>query len=199
MIRYWIERFPLQLFGPVAALIVVAAHPSGQTIGRWVADIAIVTLLLAQFRLWDDLADRRHDRQAHPERVLARAERLGPFVALCLALSLINLTIAWRAHSTAALVLLALNVTTAAWYALRSEPRSVSGDLVVLAKYPLFVLIVAMGSAGVQPPALLMSMMASSLVALTYEAWHDPVGPLAGTLRGVRSHLTRVRTRGADA
>ena len=198
MIRYWIERFPLSLFGPVAALIVMAAHSFRPAHPTWLIDIGIVTLLLAQFRLWDDLADRRHDRQTHPERVLARAERPGPFVALCLALALLNVTIAWRADTIAALVLLLLDAMTAAWYMLRSGQRRVTGDLVLLAKYPLFVLIVAAGSSRVQPAVVSIAMMASLLVAVTCEAWHDPVGPLAGLLR-IRRNPTTARTRGADA
>jgi hypothetical protein len=197
MIRYWIERFPLRLYVPAATLIAVAAHPAGQTIGRWLVDLSIVTLLLAQFRLWDDLADRRHDRRAHPERVLARTERAAPFVALCFLLAFVNETMAWR-HATAAIALTALNATTAAWYTLRHEPRTL-GDLVLLAKYPLFVLILAAGSSGVHSPVVFISMSVSLLVAVCYEAWHDPGGPLGGLLRSGNRYRIRIRARGANA
>src|SRR4051812_8921463 len=45
-----------------------------------------VALLVLAFRIWDDLADREHDRRTHPERIMLRSGVTAPFVALALLL-----------------------------------------------------------------------------------------------------------------
>jgi hypothetical protein len=50
--------------------------------------VALVALLVIQFRLWDDIADREHDRERYPERVLQRHQgRATPFLVLLGALT----------------------------------------------------------------------------------------------------------------
>ena len=69
---------------PAAALQAVVlraagAHSCGSSAGSGasVMELAAATvgalLLLAQFRIWDDIADRLQDAIAHPDRVLVRA------------------------------------------------------------------------------------------------------------------------------
>src|ERR1700687_4591304 len=58
----------------VAALGFVAEAPARAL--EAATRLILAALLVAQFRLWDDLDDRAHDRVHHAERVLAR--RAGP-------------------------------------------------------------------------------------------------------------------------
>ena len=74
MIAYLAERLSPAIFVPAAALIALVSHTAGgHAADSWLLDLLLALLLIAQFRLWDDLADREHDRRAHPERVLVRA------------------------------------------------------------------------------------------------------------------------------
>ena len=74
---YWLERFRPVLFVPVAILLAAAVRRRRHRADprRWTIDIFCALLLLGQFRLWDDLADRERDRAAHPSRVLVGATR----------------------------------------------------------------------------------------------------------------------------
>ena len=89
MIAYFVERFSPTIFVPAALGIAAAARvASSGSDSSWLVDGTLALLLIAQFRLWDDLADREVDRLAHPERVLVRAERIGPYVTVCVGLAI---------------------------------------------------------------------------------------------------------------
>jgi 4-hydroxybenzoate polyprenyltransferase len=177
MRAYWIERFPPQVLGPAAAFIAVAGRGFAAFDPRqWAGATLTALLLLAQFRLWDDLADRERDRQTKPERVLVRVSAIGPFVAVCLALALINLTLAVVSGrgSTSVVACLLLNAAAAAWYAWRPARRTLATDLVLLVKYPWFVIVIAAGS-GAQ---IAVAALAVYAAACAFEYWHDAAGPL---------------------
>ena len=182
MIRYWIERFPATLFGPAAAVIALAAQDLAKfSLLRWSGDVLQALLLLAQFRLWDDLADRERDRTRHPHRVLVRAESTRPFVIVCLALGTINLVIAASTGRTSGVALFAvLNTAFAAWYAWRPAGGSAASSLVLLTKYPSFVLVIAAGAGSAIPHAAL-GVVTVYASALAYEIWHDAASPLRFT------------------
>jgi len=89
--RYCAERIPLRLFLPLAALLALAARvDAARSIPESIVDAGILLLLMAQFRLWDDIADRPHDRIAHPERVLVGAPSDTPFRIACGVLAILN-------------------------------------------------------------------------------------------------------------
>jgi 4-hydroxybenzoate polyprenyltransferase len=179
---YWLERFRPVLFIP-AALVVAAAASAGTGIDPrgWTVDTLGALLLLGQFRLWDDLADRARDRATHPSRVLVRATRVAPFIATCLTLAIVNVVLAaWLRGTAAAAAVVALDVAAAAWYTWRPAQRSAATDLVLLTKYPAFVLLLAVGSTSSFPLTVL-SATAIYVLACAFEVWHDASGPLRAT------------------
>src|SRR5260221_7630788 len=127
----------------VAGLAFVAETPaSGLEV---VARMVLAVLLVAQFRLWDDLADRPYDRVHHAERVLVRhAGTDTPFLALLVALSLpiAGLLLAfddgpWRvgAYGGLALALATIYAVT------RGDGARAGRNRLVLLKYPAFGLL----------------------------------------------------------
>ena len=177
----WVrERFDVRLFLPAAAGLAVASSAGGARLD--VTDVAgrvaSAALLLAQFRLWDDLADRERDRRAHPHRVLVRSADTTTFVAACVWLGVLNLCLAaWRGGVVSASVFALLNAGAAIWYGARPATRSAASDMAVLAKYPVFVLILA-GNLASDGWALAAAAFAVYGTALAFERWHDATSPL---------------------
>ena len=190
---YLRERFHLRLFGPLAVAIAVGASGAMRDWATLVVDSGFALLLLAQFRLWDDLADRARDGVEHPDRVLVRAREVTPAIAFCGALAVLNICIAvWRSGMSVAL-LGGLNLGAGAWYlsAGTKDPahvRSLAGSKdpayvrdhpayvpVLLTKYPVFVFVVAGGRLADAPLPILASAAALYVVVCAYEAWHDPL------------------------
>jgi 4-hydroxybenzoate polyprenyltransferase len=185
VIAYFVERFSPVIFVPAAVGIAVAARvsssasdPSSLNGLGGLVDVVIALLLIAQFRLWDDLADRELDRLTHPDRILVRAERIGPYVTVCVALAIVNLVAsAWRGGWLGVGVLAALDGSFVAWYAGRSSQRTVIGALWGLAKYSVFVIVMAARSSIFSH--LLPAASVIYVVACAYETLHDASSPLA--------------------
>src|SRR6185503_10220497 len=120
---YFRERFRPTVFAPVAACVALGAAGGAFHLLRLTADACFAALLLAEFRLWDDLADRRSDALTHPGRVLVRAQSVRPLILLCGALFALNLLIcvamAWSGVSLT--VFVALHTALGARYAVRSR------------------------------------------------------------------------------
>jgi hypothetical protein len=176
VIAYLVERARPQVVLPLAASIAGLAHLAGRR-GDFRLDTLIALLLIAQFRLWDDLADIDRDRVAHPDRVLSRTTALERYVATCALLACANLVLArWCVSTTSAGLLLLLNAAVAAWYVMRPAHRSVFGDLFLLLKYPIFVVILQAG----WPLTPLEAFAALSIyaAACVFEVWHDVSSPL---------------------
>ena len=174
MISYFVERFSPTIFVPAALGIAAAVRVarSGSD-ASWLVDTTLALLLIAQFRLWDDLADREVDRLAHPERVLVRAERIGPYVTVCVGLAIVNLfASAWRGGWLGLVVLAALDASFVAWYVGRSSQRTVIGALWMVAKYSVFVIVLT-GRSSIFSH-LLPAVVAIYAVACAYEVLHDP-------------------------
>jgi hypothetical protein len=183
LIAYFAERIPSRVFVPLAATLAVAArvdaHP--QSVAAFATDAIVLLLLVVQFRLWDDIADRRQDLVAHPQRVLVRAPSDLLFRAACVVLAAVNAATLALVYDnrTAFATFVALSGAMAAWYSCRGQ-RSTLGDHVLLLKYPAFVLIVAAGHQIVRPWLVVCSGAAVYLAACVYEAVHDPASPAAG-------------------
>ncbi|MFO7562157.1 MAG: hypothetical protein R6X02_05910 [Enhygromyxa sp.] len=76
------ERLPLRRFGPLALAIGhLGAAPGPESLPR----TALALLMIASFRVRDDLADRERDAVAHPKRVLVRARSTRPFAVAVVA------------------------------------------------------------------------------------------------------------------
>jgi 4-hydroxybenzoate polyprenyltransferase len=175
---YLAERGRPSLLIPAAIVIALAAN-IGHAIetARIVTSAVVAWLLIAQFRLWDDLADIETDRLSHPDRVLSRTPHLDRFVVFGLLLATTNIAVvAWLAGSIGVVMLIVLDAAMAIWYARRPRHRTLVGDLVVLSKYPGFVLILA----GSSSPSVSQVTAAITVYAAAclFEVWHDASSPL---------------------
>ena len=179
MLAYLRERLPLRTFGPVAAAIALPSQfPVFRGLGVAAIDAAIGWLLLAQFRLWDDIVDRERDRERHPQRVLARTAHIGGYIGVCGALATFNaLVLRFRERPDVTLPLLAaLTLALAVGYTQPERSRGLG--LLRLAKYPVFVLLVAIGRPEGATTAGVSAAIVAFVTAFTYEVWHDPETPL---------------------
>jgi len=169
----------IRVFVPLAGFLCAAAA-IGPRSPRW-GDAAIAMLpallLLFQFRLWDDLADRDQDALEHPDRVLPASDSVAAYRWLASVTAALNIVIAvTSATPLHVAVLIALNLSFLAWYGrLRKYLESpLLHAHVVLLKYPAFVFIlngiIAAGSA--QYPVY--PMLVTYLAFCIYEILHDP-------------------------
>jgi hypothetical protein len=178
MTRYWAERLRPQVTMPLAASIAFAATAGSRfDIARWAVDAALAMFFIAQFRLWDDLADRAADRVAHPDRVLVRTAH-EPFVAMCAGLAIANIAGTGLLRGVwSAVTLLAVNILAWTYYARRTEARTAARDLALLAKYPTFVCVLAAGGSS----SLLYVLPAAGAIyvlVVAFEIRDDASGPL---------------------
>ena len=185
ILAYLQQRFRLSFFGPLALVL------AGIALGRRasVMDLASATVgglfLLAQFRIWDDIADREHDAIAHPDRVVVRATSLTPLVELGMVLLALNVGMAlWRDAPLISMLCLALLHIVIGGYYLFRRGRTVLGDQGLLVKYPAFVCILAGERLVASPLPVILGAAIIYAAASAYEAWHDPVSPLAQYLGG---------------
>ena len=192
VIAYLRERFPLRVYGSLAAAIALAVATRA---GGWRAaatDAAFALALLLQFRTWDDLADRQRDARTQPQRLLVRAPDVTLVIAFCGALAVLNLCLAvWRdASGLAVAVLAALNGLFGSWYLSRPDTsRTAVGDHLVLAKYPAILVIVAGARALDAPLHAGVTATALYAAACAYEAWHDPDSGLAHRYGSLKHRL----------
>jgi hypothetical protein len=177
---YLSERFTIRLFVPLALVIAAAASGGAFATTSFALDAAFALLLIAQFRSWDDLADRTRDAVSHPERVVVRATSTAPLVAFSGGLAILNICLAVQRDPSGIAVsaLVALIGTLGAWYSWRSG-RTAAGDHLLLGKYPAMVVIVA-GERVLNAPAIVFAAALGIYLAVcVYEVWHDPASPLS--------------------
>jgi 4-hydroxybenzoate polyprenyltransferase len=183
LFQYCRQRLLTLRIGTAAVVIAAASEVAVTSWRSLPIDVLLGCVLIALFRIWDDLADRERDAVAHPGRPTVRAATPAPFVAACLLLAVSAFAIvALRgAGLGAASGLAALILLMALWY-LHRGPRSLAGDHVLLLKYPMFVWIVVASRGGPPAPSLWLAMAAVFLAACVYEAVHDPTSPAARIL-----------------
>lgn len=141
----------------VAGLGFVAQPASG--IADAFLRVFLAACLVVQFRLWDDLADRPHDRMHHPGRVLAaRSGSDAPFVFALVLLGAAIVAVLAGIGMVRIAAYASIVGFTAAAYALGTEagerPRGVAPFL--LLKYPAFVMLplaAPFGARGLLPAA----------------------------------------------
>jgi 4-hydroxybenzoate polyprenyltransferase len=182
MIRaYCGERLTAERMAPLVLLLTTAAQAGrSMTLIGLGMDALMASLLSAQFRVWDDLADRDRDARSHPNRVLVRMTDPWPVKALCALLGVIGVAvIALRTSSVLPLVLLILlNAAVALCYATRGE-RNLASDQLLLARYAAFVLIISKSAGQARAFTLTLSMAAVFLALSIYEGLHDRTSPIA--------------------
>jgi hypothetical protein len=173
---YLRERFPLRMFGSAAIGIVAAAGWASRvtpTPATLIRATAFSALLLLQFRLWDDLEDRAHDSVAHPERLLVRAPA-APYRRALMCLALANVALCgidvWPAAVEVAL--LDLVFYFAYRRTRRRTPNGVWRFVILLIKYPAFVVVLATFLGAPQPGRLAAAALAAYATACGYEALH---------------------------
>jgi 4-hydroxybenzoate polyprenyltransferase len=177
LLAYLRERFTARVAALVPLLAGASLVPSPPTglldlLGR----LALAGTLVAQFRLWDDLADRRRDRIDHPERVLSRARSLVPFWGLLVALLLFNLLAVGLSRPPEALaILVGCDAAFLAWYGfLRHWVPVVLRAPFLLLKYPGFVYLLAARPDVPAGASLIAPLVLVYVVLCGYEWWHDP-------------------------
>jgi hypothetical protein len=177
---YLAERFRARLFVPLALALALAASAGDLSAGVLAVDAGFALMLLAQFRSWDDLADRGRDAVSHPDRVIVQAASIAPIVGFSGALAILNICLAIErdASGIAITVLTTLIFVLGTWYAVRTG-RTAAGDHLLLSKYPAMVVVIAGARVLSQPFVILGSALALYLVVCAYEVWHDPASPLS--------------------
>ena len=79
--RYRAERLPWAMTSIVPLLLAVCAQAGARSNPTtFVVDVVLASLLFAQFRIFDDLADCPRDARTHPGRVLVRTRTVRPIV-----------------------------------------------------------------------------------------------------------------------
>ena len=176
------ERFPLAVFGPVCLLLTTAAFSSvaSITVPRLAVALLLGSALVVQFRLWDDLEDRIHDRATHPTRVLVNSPA-QPFRVLLLVVTATAIGLS-ASEQTALAATLALN--GAGWCAYRLIRRRISENgwrfgLLPL-KYPGFVTVMTLSLGDVVPVRLVLAAATTFVCASGYELLHDNPSRVGG-------------------
>lgn len=176
-LSYFRERMRPAVFGPVVLLLTIAACWSAHALhlSAFACALILMALIVTQFRLWDDLADRERDRATHPDRVLVRAKPIS-FQLLTVALAAAGLGAAWFFGGPRPLLALGLlDAVFAVLYALVRPHLGITvwQYPVLLAKYPAFATVVALSVGG---PTVGRSVSAALLIygaALAYETLHS--------------------------
>jgi 4-hydroxybenzoate polyprenyltransferase len=144
-------------------------------------------LFIAAFRLWDDLADLDFDRRYHPQRVLVKATNLTGFhLTFAMLIPLLAGLVALLSGTPRAISLLLF--VSAFWLLYRIDRtqalRRNWRNVLVLAKYPIFILLLAS-----EPASVLTTLTAAGVFAvLVLEETRDGevavLGPAATLLGG---------------
>jgi len=185
ILAYLRQRFRLAFFGPLAFVLAATALGYRTSLMELAAATIGGLMLLAQFRIWDDIADRSHDAIAHPDRLLVTATNLTPLVALGMGLLAINVFVALQRDAAliSTLCLALLHAALGGYYLCR-RGRTVLGDQLLLVKYSAFVCILAGERLLASPLPVILGAAIVYAAASAYEAWHDPISPLAQYLGG---------------
>jgi 4-hydroxybenzoate polyprenyltransferase len=101
----------------------------------------LAAFLIAQFRLWDDLADRTHDSSVHPERVLVNTAFPGVFqvAVAAVALPIAGLIVIGASPVIRLIAYALLCMTTVLIY--RADASRTWRNQLILLKYPVFVFL----------------------------------------------------------
>lgn len=139
--RFASARIGLLWFGLTGCALLVSSSP----VTAYAATTALLAaLLIAQFRLWDDLADLQHDAHHHPQRVLVSTVHRYKFVLLCIVAALPSVWILWLWRDLAQLLgYVGLCAVIGTIYTASSQWPRVAHDHLVLLKYPAFVWLCA--------------------------------------------------------
>ena len=177
--QYWRSRIPSTRYIPLAIFLAaagLASHPTASLVD-WAFGFLLSYGLIAQFRLLDDLEDRDLDCFYNPNRILCRAQTLTPFYAIFVLLVIISTSLLsyWPTTRESLVTFLVLLGAYLFWYRFRSSrlPGTFRNAIVVLAKYPIMVGLIAL---GVKSKLVSLDIAISAAVYATfllYEELHD--------------------------
>jgi 4-hydroxybenzoate polyprenyltransferase len=143
LVAYARERLCVWRIGALWLLVTALCYAASPSLASREAVVValLAALLITQFRLWDDIADRDHDRSVHPERVLVNTVFPGVYrLAVVIATMPIAGLIATGAAPAIRLAAYALLcLATALIY--RAGAGTTWRNQLVLLKYPVFVLL----------------------------------------------------------
>ncbi len=172
LVAYTRERLVIPRVASAVLLVVCAAQivrSAGPAL-LWL-DLTRAVLLVAAFRIWDDVADRPHDRKRHPARVSVGPRAAQPLVIGAVVLWTCAAAMTLVDDEAAAAVLLAFTILLGSWYVLRSSPSAFNTAL-VLAKYSVFVAVLV-GSRWALTPRFALAAAGVFAAAAIYEWAHD--------------------------
>jgi len=175
LLAYVAERFPPAVFVPAIGLLAAAAWApvAPHSLPALLRSTALMVLLVAEFRVWDDLEDRDVDRQRHPERVLTDGSA-APFWYLTGVLcALAVMAVAPTPRAVAGLTLLHASTF---WAYRRLRPRIADRAwryVVLPLKYPAFVLLVTLALGDASPALAAAAVSLTFLGACVYEIRSD--------------------------
>ena len=171
---YVVERFPLGVFAPFILLLSISAWLSTDTATptALAKSVALTTMFVVQFRLWDDLADRERDRLTHAHRAIVRAPR-GVFLAALVAIAGVNLmafassrpiSVELLAYDAAAMVMYGFGRSTISEHAWRYG--------VLPIKYAACVSLTVTAVDGAAFDRTVYASVGAYVAAIAYEWWH---------------------------
>lgn len=174
---YASERIRLEIFAPAIALLsfaalwVAGAEDQNLTVAG--GALVLMTLLILQFRLWDDLADRDRDRAVHPHRVLA-AHDAAPFRGLLTVLIAAAATAGFAIGGAPAVASIAIvDGAALALYVVRPRLAADAWPVALVAmKYPALVALVATIVGEPTLNRLLLGCLTTCAGACLYESTH---------------------------
>ena len=175
LLAYGAQRFPPAVFVPAIGLLAAVAWipVATHSLPALLRSSVLMALLVAEFRVWDDLEDRDVDRQRHPERVLTSGSA-APFwylTAMLCALAVIAVAATPRALAGVTLLHAAM---LWAYRRLRRRIADRTWRYVVLPlKYPAFVLLVTLALGGASPASTAAAVSLTFLGACMYEIRSD--------------------------
>jgi hypothetical protein len=197
--RYSRTRFPVKIYLPLALFLCTAALAGGrpmEPINLMLAFVLALSLLY-QFRLWDDLSDREHDRLDYPERVLVRTTSVTFFRTLVFVAFLYNFALigvsAGSSWQLKAIMFALLNGSFFVWYRWRAElcRSEIGASHVVLGKYPIFIYLLSGESAATSSVRLVLAMLLVYLCFCVYELLHDAkLNRVPGALKLLAGEMT---------
>lgn len=177
--QYLCTRFPVMQFVPLSVFIAAAGlapAPPG-SLSEWVLAAALALILILQFRLWDDIADRERDRALNPGRVLCQAHDIKPFLVTAMVLSVLcGVLLAWYHDQSARnAVYLLLCTMLFVWYRLRPalKEQGLLNSILVLFKYPVIAWLISNPAALPDTPLLFSCLLSVYLIFILFELLDD--------------------------
>jgi 4-hydroxybenzoate polyprenyltransferase len=174
---YVLERFRPAVFLPAILGLAACATAAGSVAPTRPAvtrAVVLTGILVAQFRLWDDLEDRERDARTHPDRVLVRSAAQPFWVVWTVLFSAGALLLGGKDRPWP---LLAYGLLVAAMFLAYRQLRAVVSERLwsewlLLAKYPAFVVIIALAIGRPSPVRVGIAAAMAFTAAHLYERAH---------------------------